>query len=120
MKTAQRFLVCFLFGIILLGCRTQETGTQRGMEFDRHVSMTEAEVRLKYGEPKQCSIVPAKDFTSQLHRPIYKKYVPHRLSTEIKEMCYELDGFQLFFWLENKRKQWRVVGDARFPKGVVF
>lgn len=120
MRTAIYVVSCLLFVVGLLGCQTQREGAQRGMEFDKHLTMTEAEVRQKYGEPEQCGIYPVSDFLDELHRPVYKKYSPHRLDTQIKEMCYDTNGFQIFFWLESKRQQWRVVGDAKYPKGVVF
>lgn len=90
------------------------------MEFDKHLTMTEAEVRKEFGEPLQFGVYPAADFTSSLHRPIYRQYSPRRLDTPIKEMCYEVEGYQLVFWLENICREWRVISDARFPKGVVF
>lgn len=110
-------LMCLL--ALILGCQTKE-GRVPGMEYDNCLGQTEEDVVGRFGKPYQVEVAPAKDFANALAMPIYKKYSPSRLNTKIKEMSYEVDGYQLFFWLENKRQIWRVVGDAKFRIGVVF
>ncbi len=55
-----------------------------------------------------------------LRQFVQEKYLPNRGTTDIMELWYDIGRYKVVLWLERKRGAWRVVGDARFAKGVVF
>lgn len=90
------------------------------IEYNQYIGRTEEYVRSTFGNPFKEDINAAKAFQGILTRPVYDKYYPNRLNTQIKGMYYELDGQYQYFWLEMKHNQWKVVYDVKYPKGVVF
>jgi len=89
---------------------------------DREIGISEIELYSKYGKPSSILWLKPTDLEKGPFRPRVKSNIPQGCKMQIiKEFKYYFDkSIQLFWLIERKPGEWRVISDYRYPKSMIF